>query len=147
MCWLGLGGMLMKPHVSQTWYKTQHSLTRRHSSILSNHLAFVPLLVFCPSSRLSIPNYSSILPHHKSTNMASRKKLIACCYQHLWCNKKGCHYYPKLQPIPKDGESKPRGLILVKLPSQCQPHAIEQEEEVWCYFEHILREVLLCQDE
>jgi hypothetical protein len=47
--------------------------------------------------------------------MASGKKLITYCHQHKWCNKKGCHYHPKLQPIPKDGEFKPRGLILIKL--------------------------------
>jgi hypothetical protein len=110
----------MKPHVFQTWYKTQHSLTRRHSSIPSNHLAFAPLLLLCPSSRLSLPNHSLTLPHHKSTNMAGGKKLIACCHQHKWCNKKGCNYRPKLQPIPEDCEFKPRGLILVKLPFQHQ---------------------------
>jgi hypothetical protein len=120
--------MLMKPHIFQTWYKIQHSLTRHHFSIPLNHLAFAPFLPLCPSSRLSLPNHSLTLPHHKSTNMAGGKKLIASCHQHKWYNKKGCHYRPKLQPIPEDGEFKPRGLILVKLPSQCQHQATESKK-------------------
>jgi hypothetical protein len=122
--------MRMKPHVVfQSCYKTQHSLTRCHSSIPSNHLAFAPLLLLCPFSRFSLRNHSLTLPHHKSTNMAGGKKwCIARCHQHKWCNKKGCHYRPKLQPIPEDGEFKPRGLILVKLSSQCQLQAIESKK-------------------
>jgi hypothetical protein len=122
--------MRMKPHVLfQSCYKTQHSLTRCHSSIPSNHLAFAPLLLLCPFPRLSLPNHSFTLPHHKSTNMAGGKKwCITRCHQHKWCNKKGCHYRPKLQPIPEDGEFKPRGLILVKLSSQCQLQAIESKK-------------------
>jgi hypothetical protein len=120
----------MKPHVLQhmCWYKTQHSLTRCHSSIPSNHLAFAPLLLLCPSSRLPLPNHSLTLPHYKPTNMAGGQKLIARCHQHKWCNKKGCHYRPKLQPIPEDGEFKPRCLILVKLPSQRQHQATESRK-------------------
>jgi hypothetical protein len=67
-------------------------------------------------------------PPHRSTNMAGGKKLIARCHQHKWCNKKGCYYRPKLQPILEDGEFKPRGLILVKLPSQRQCQATESRK-------------------
>jgi hypothetical protein len=93
--------------------------TRRHSSLHllhSSHLLSLPI---------SLPNHSPNHSHDSYRHMAGGKKLIARCHQHKWCNKKGCHYRPKLQPIPEDGEFKPRGLILVKLPSQGQRQATE----------------------
>jgi hypothetical protein len=60
--------------------------------------------------------------------MPSRKKLIARCHEHRWCNKKGCNYCPKLQPIPEDGGFVPKGLLLVKLPSQCQHHTTKSRK-------------------
>lgn len=107
-----------------------------HSSIASSKIllaiAPLPLLpTLCPSHSQITLSLSLSHTYSFTTNlptMAGGKKLIARCHQHKWCNKKGCHYRPKLQPIPEDGEFKPRGLILVKLPSQGQRQATESRK-------------------
>lgn len=103
-------------------------LTRCHSSIASSICSTPTLPISLPNHPLSL---SLSFTHSFTTNlptMAGGKKLLARCHQHKWCNKKGCHYRPKLQPIPEDGEFKPRGLILVKLPSQGQRQATESRK-------------------